>query len=57
MRCTNCGQECYYTQSPEIVFTDDKNVICEDCSIDFYEADDGTIVDCKMEWLLKEWEN
>lgn len=43
MKCTNCGQECYYTQSPEIVFTDDKNIICEDCSIDFYESSDGTI--------------
>lgn len=42
-KCTNCGQECYYTQEPEIVFADDENIICEDCSIDFYEADDGTI--------------
>lgn len=42
-KCTNCGQECYYTQSPEIVFTDDKNIICEDCGTDFCETEDGTI--------------
>lgn len=43
LKCTNCGQVCYYDKSPEVVFTDKNNIICEDCSIDFYEADDGTI--------------
>lgn len=47
-KCTNCGQECYYTQSPEIVFTDENNIICEDCSIDFCEADDGTIIKIRI---------
>lgn len=42
-KCSNCGQECFYTQSPEIVFTDENNIICEDCSIDFCETENGIV--------------
>lgn len=38
MKCTCCGKECYNDNYPEIVFKDDKNIICEECSIDYTEV-------------------
>jgi predicted nucleic acid-binding Zn ribbon protein len=43
MKCTKCGQECYYTQEPEIVFADDENIICEECGINFIETENGIV--------------
>lgn len=43
MKCTCCGQTCHETDLyPTIVFFDEKNVICEDCSID-YEMENGKV--------------
>lgn len=39
MKCTSCGQECFDEHSPEVVFKDDNNCICEECSIDYEEVD------------------
>jgi len=39
MKCTSCNKECFDNKYPEIVFKDDNNFICEDCSIDFEEID------------------
>jgi hypothetical protein len=39
MICTNCGKECFDNESPEKVFKDLYNCICEDCSIDYVEID------------------
>lgn len=33
MKCTACGQECFNNKYPEVVFRDDNNCICEECSI------------------------
>jgi shikimate kinase len=38
MKCTSCGQECFENESPEVVFKDEKNCICENCSIDYEEV-------------------
>ena len=38
VKCTCCGKECYTNEYPEVVFMDGKNIICEECSID-YEMD------------------
>lgn len=38
MKCTACNQECFDEQYPEIVFKDEQNCICEDCSIDYEEV-------------------
>lgn len=38
MKCTACGQECFDNQYPEVVFRDEENCICEDCSIDYEEV-------------------
>lgn len=42
MKCSVCGQECFEENYPEVVFKDDNNCICENCSID-YEEKDGKI--------------
>lgn len=41
MKCTCCGNECFWEEEnkyPEVVFWDERNIICEECSID-YEMD------------------
>lgn len=38
MKCTACGQECFSEQHPEVVFHDENNCICEECSIDYEEV-------------------
>ncbi len=38
MKCTVCGQECYNEEFPEVVFIDENNCICEECSIDYEEV-------------------
>ena len=43
LRCTNCGQECFDDASPEVVFSDKKNIICEECSIDFEMIGDKVV--------------
>ena len=43
MRCTCCGKECYENKYPEIVFKDELNVICEECSID-YDMNKGKVI-------------
>jgi hypothetical protein len=43
MKCTNCGKECYNEQYPEIVFKDKNNIICEECSIDYEQDNNGNI--------------
>lgn len=43
MKCTCCGKFCFENSYPEVVFKDKDNVICEECSIDYEEKDDGTI--------------
>jgi uncharacterized Zn ribbon protein len=40
MNCTSCNQECFENQSPEIVFRDKENCICEECSIDYEEVNE-----------------
>lgn len=35
MKCTSCGNECFDNKYPEVVFADGKNIICEECSIDY----------------------
>ena len=42
MKCTACGKECFDEQYPEVVFIDEHNIICEECSID-YEVIDGKV--------------
>lgn len=37
-KCTACGQVCFKDECPEIVFKDEKNCICEECSIDYEEV-------------------
>lgn len=39
MKCTACGEECFESQSPEVVFRDEFSTICENCSIDYFEQD------------------
>ena len=41
--CTECKEKCYDNQYPEIVFTDEKKIVCENCSID-YEEINGKII-------------
>ena len=41
MQCTNCGQECF-SSDPEVVFRDEKTIICENCSVDF-EQEEGKV--------------
>lgn len=46
MKCTCCGNECFLEEvnkHPEIVFMDERNIICEECSID-YEMDGNEVV-------------
>ncbi len=38
MKCTVCKQKCYNDQYPEVVFKDEDNCICENCSIDYEEV-------------------
>ena len=40
MKCTSCGQECFEEKYPEVVFQDENNCICEECSIDYEEVND-----------------
>lgn len=42
MKCTCCGKECYENKYPEVVFKDEQNIICEECSID-YEMDGNKV--------------
>ena len=42
MKCTCCGKECYENKYPEVVFKDERNIICEECSID-YEMDGNKV--------------
>lgn len=37
MFCTSCGKECFDNQYPEVVFKNENNYICEECSIDYEE--------------------
>ena len=39
MKCTVCGQECFDEEFPEVVFKDENNCICEECSVDYEEID------------------
>lgn len=39
MKCTACGQECFENEYPEVIFSDSRNCICENCSIDYEEVD------------------
>lgn len=41
--CTCCGKTCFPNSYPEIVFFDEHNVICEECSID-YDMKDGRVI-------------
>ena len=42
--CTECGVRLNpYDNYPAKVFDDGETLICEDCSIDFYEDDHGNI--------------
>ena len=41
--CTNCGKKCYQDKYPEIVFRDESQVICEECSIDFDEIGEKVV--------------
>lgn len=41
MKCTNCGCECKENSYPEIVFSDGKTIVCEKCSIDYEETENG----------------
>lgn len=43
MKCTSCGKECFNEQYPEVVFKNENNCICEECSIDYEELSDGVI--------------
>lgn len=46
MKCTCCGNECYpesMGKYPEVVFQDERNVICEECSID-YDMDGNEVI-------------
>jgi len=43
MRCTCCGKVCYPNSYPEVVFVDEMNVICEECSID-YDMKNGKVI-------------
>jgi len=43
MKCTSCGKECYEEQYPEVVFQNETNCICEECSIDYEELENGII--------------
>lgn len=36
--CACCGEECFESDYPEVVFRDEENVICENCSIDYEQA-------------------
>lgn len=45
MKCTCCGKECFWEHEnkyPEVVFWDERNFICEECSID-YEQDGNEV--------------
>lgn len=45
MKCTCCGKECFLEEEnkhPEIVFVDERNIICEECSIN-YEMDGNEV--------------
>jgi hypothetical protein len=45
MKCSCCGEECFEDRYPEIVFVDNEGiVICENCSINFEEEDNGIVV-------------
>lgn len=37
--CTVCGGKCYESQSPEVVFKTETDIICENCSIDYEEIE------------------
>ena len=37
-RCSCCGEECFESDYPEVVFRDEENAICENCSIDYEQA-------------------
>lgn len=41
-KCTCCGEECFESDYPETVFSDEENIICENCSID-YEQVNGRV--------------
>ena len=43
MKCTSCGKECYEEQYPEVVFQNETHCICEECSIDYEELENGII--------------
>lgn len=46
MKCTCCGNECYpepMGKHPEVVFQDERNIICEECSID-YDMDGNEVI-------------
>ena len=47
MKCTACGKECYSDKYPEVVFADEKNIICEECSIDYAEDANGNVIERK----------
>ncbi len=45
MKCSCCREECFEDKYPEIVFVDNEGiVICENCSINFEEEDNGIVV-------------
>ena len=46
MKCTCCGKECFWeheNKHPEVVFWDEQNIICEECSID-YDMYNGKVI-------------
>lgn len=42
--CNSCGSLCFTEKFPEIVFRNSKTVICERCSIDWEEDENGNII-------------
>lgn len=42
--CSACGAECFENHFPEIVFRNKNELICEMCSIEYCQLDDGEIV-------------
>lgn len=43
MNCTCCGKVCFTDKYPEAVFIDERNIICEECSID-YDMDGNKVI-------------
>lgn len=54
MKCTCCRQGCFWEHEnkyPEVVFWDERNIICEECSIDYDMDGDRVIVRKDLEGI------